>query len=307
MSNSLSRSCILNEETLTEKFGHTVPPLRIFSLETFAIDPETFLADMRPTFSILEIDPYDAKRSRVEFLKARFPQEARMLDVFLAQYYTGAADLSKLLHLIKKLDRADLQEFDRLGMTSHRRRSVARFIFEYTHASKYPKVTRVSAHNFQQAVGADDPRSLVRVFREASSAVADHPGVRSLMEGIAYWVRTFRPSATKLEVTLHQMFIFADVLGIGENAPEGIHQDGSHFIVSAFVIERAGILGGESIVYSLDQKVEYVRHTLQEGQGIFQADKDVLWHYVTPIQEDPSVPPAYGHRSIIGFDINVLE
>jgi hypothetical protein len=120
-------------------------------------------------------------------------------------------------------------------------------------------------------------------------------------------VLELRPDTRALEMNLHQMFVFADMMSVGDNAPEGIHQDGTDFIVSALVIERAGIVGGESIVYGPDKKTEYLRRTLQAGEGIFQADKgSELWHYVTSIKEDPETPPDYGHRSIIGFDIDVL-
>jgi hypothetical protein len=67
------------------------------------------------------------------------------------------------------------------------------------------------------------------------------------------------------------------------------------------VIERAGIVGGESIVYGPDKKTEYLRRTLQAGEGIFQADKgSELWHYVTSIQGGSGdAPPITGIAALL--------
>ena len=53
---------------------------------------------------------------------------------------------------------------------------------------------------------------------------------------------------------------------------------------------------------------EYLRFTLQHGQGLFQADKNTnLWHDVTRIFHDTTKPSLEGVRNIFGFDINVIE
>ncbi len=293
---------IINETELSRKFGTEIPPVRVFSLETFGVDRESFLCDMRPTFSVLHLDPYDAKRAKVELLKKRFPEQSDRLSEFLRNYYSNKEDLAAIYDLVKQLDDTDRNELDRIGMTGRRKRSVARF--NLMRAAGKWSFERVPAAQYQQNVGANDPRRLVRVFHEMEAMVAEHPQVRHLMGCFAEMVRERHPSCAKLRMSVHQMFIFADILSGGDNAPEGIHQDGADYIVSALVIERAGILGGESIVYGPDKKTEYVRRTLAEGEGIFQSDKG-LWHYVTQIRENPAVPPDYGHRSILGFDMEI--
>jgi hypothetical protein len=295
---------ITDEIELSRKFGTKIPALRVFNLATFGIERESFLRDLRPTFSVLHLDPYDAKRAKVELLKKRLPQHADRLNGFLSNYYANKEDLAVVYDLIKQLDDVDRNELDRIGMTGRRKRSVARFNVA-RFRSKW-KFERVSAEKFRQNVAAGDPRALVRVFHEMESMVTEHPQVRHLMECFAELVRECHPDCKALRMNVHQMFVFADILSGGDNAPEGIHQDGADYIVSALVIERAGILGGESIVYGLDRKTEYVRRTLAEGEGIFQSDKG-LWHYVTPIRENPAVPPDYGHRSILGFDTEIVQ
>ena len=295
---------ITDEIELSRKFGSEIPALRVFNLETFGIDRESFLRDMRPTFSVLHLDPYDAKRAKVELLKKRFPQPAERLNEFLRNYYANKVDLAAVYDLISQLADVDRNELDRIGMTGRRKRSVARFNLART-ANKW-SLERVSAEQFRQNVAPGDPRALVRVFHEMETLVTEHPQVRHLMECLAELVRERHPDCKKLRMNVHQMFVFADILSGGDNAPEGVHQDGADYIVSALVIERAGIVGGESIVYAPDKKTEYVRRTLAEGEGIFQSDR-LLWHYVTQIRENPAVPPDYGHRSILGFDMDIVQ
>jgi hypothetical protein len=293
---------ITEESELSRKFGAEIPALRVFTLETFGVERESFLRDLRPTFSVLHLDPYDAKRAKVELLKRRFPKQTDRLNGFLSNYYANKVDLAAVYDVIKELDEADRNELDRIGMTGRRKRSVARF--DMARAAHQWSLERVPAEQYRQNVAPGDPRALVRVFHEMETLVTDHPQVRHLMECFADLVRERHPDCAKLRMNVHQMFVFADILSGGDNAPEGIHQDGADYIVSALVIERAGIVGGESIVYGLDKKTEYVRRTLGEGEGIFQSDKG-LWHYVTQIRENPAAPPDYGHRSILGFDMEM--
>jgi hypothetical protein len=295
---------ITDEIQLSRKFGFKLPALRVFNLETFGIERESFLRDLRPTFSVLHLDPYDAKRAKVDLLKKRLPQYTDRLNGFLSHYYANKEDLAAVYDILKELDDADRNELDRIGMTGRRKRSVARF--NIRRAARKWSFERVSAEKFRQKVAPGDPRALVRVFHEMETMVADHPQVRHLMACFADLVRERHPECERLQMNVHQMFVFADILSGGDNAPEGIHQDGADYIVSALVIERAGIVGGESIVYALDKKTEYVRRTLAEGEGIFQSDRH-LWHDVTPIRENPAVPPDYGHRSILGFDMDIVS
>lgn len=302
---SLISQYIIDESAITERLGFSVPPIRVFSLERLGIDTERFIDYMKPAFSILPLDRYDAKRNQVAFLKARFPDEEPRLSRFLEAYYDAHEDLDSVVDLIARLMPTDMYEFDRIGITSRRKRSLARFMLHALPNGCW-QIDRVHRLPFIQNV-SDLRGKLRRVFAETNEFVTDYPDMRKLISKIADMVRELRPEARALELNLHLMYTFADLMSAGENAPEGIHQDGCDYIVSALVIERAGIVGGESIVYGPDKKTEYLRRTLAPGEGIFQADRgSPLWHYVTPIQEDPAVSPDYGHRAIIGFDVDVV-
>src|SRR5580693_361038 len=118
---------ITDEIELSRKFGADIPVLRVFNLETFGIDRASFLRDLRPTFSVLHLDPYDAKRAKVELLKRRFPKHTDRLNGFLSNYYANQQDLTAVYDIIRELDDVDRNELDRIGMTGRRKRSVARF------------------------------------------------------------------------------------------------------------------------------------------------------------------------------------
>ena len=98
-----------------------------------------------------------------------------------------------------------------------------------------------------------------------------------------------------------------------ENAPEGIHEDGANYIISALVINRENIKGGTSQIHENTKVGLQLIHeeTLAPGQFIFQADTGEeilfdcdLWHYVTPIQAIQKTHKGY--RDIIGLDIELL-
>lgn len=279
-------------------------PIRVFTLKGLGINQESFVKFMLPWFSVLHLDPYDAKRNKVQFLKNLFPEEHERLDQFLADYYEDLKDLSEVIDLISRLTNEERHNLDKIGITGRRKRAIARFILRST--GNDWQIERRSAEAFRQKVGREDPRSLIRRFKEAPYRVVDNFLFRQLMCRIADITKEIRPGATTLEMTAHWTFVHADAMLEGDNSPEGIHQDGADYIVSALVLERAGILGGESVVYTGDKSRELLRHTLQVGEGLFQDDRR-LWHYVTAIKDDPSSPPEYGNRSIIGFDINVTE
>lgn len=58
---------------------------------------------------------------------------------------------------------------------------------------------------------------------------------------------------------------------------------------------------GHSVVFGPDKATEYLRHTLQDGQGIFQADMgSPLWHVVEAIRPATMGQATPGIRNIIG-------
>ena len=96
----------------------------------------------------------------------------------------------------------------------------------------------------------------------------------------------------------------------GENAPEGVHEDGAQYIMSALVIDRKNITGGATQIFEKKRKTQQLlfQKELSPGEFSFQADTgeektfgNDLWHFVTPIH---AIDNGKATRDIIGFDIN---
>lgn len=301
-------SYLADEAVLSQKLGRSIGhPVRIFDLNGLGVNQERFISELAPTFSMLSWDEYDVKRDQVAYLTQRFFHEKARLDAFLPEYYAGRKGLEDIGDLVIRLSQGERWVLERIR--PRRKRAIARFLFE--REPSMPSgwgIRRLPVGSFSQSVEGADLRSLTRVFKEISEIVTSHPDFQHLLGCVAEVVREVRPAAKKLLAAVHQVSIFADADGEGTNAPEGIHQDGADYIISALVVERDGVVGGESIVYGPDKKTEYLRACLQPGQGLFQEDRNSpLWHDVTPVQDDPITPPTYGKRSIFGFDIDVKE
>lgn len=280
-------------------------PIRVFNLNALEIDADLFIKELAPTFSLLELDTYDVKRAQVEFLKNRSWHDRERLDEFLQRYYQNEASLDEVFDIISDLTPEQRYAFDRRGIGGRRKRSIASFELD---TPGVWNCKRVPSDALTQKGGSDIKRPPARRFKEMAEVVTKNHQFQLLLQRIGNLVLEVRPSVSRLMIKVHQTCIYADVLSPGDNSPEGIHQDGADYIVSALVVERAGIVGGESIVYGPDKETEYLRWTLKAGEGLFQADEgSPLWHKVTLVREDPAVQPDYGHRSIFGFDIHILE
>jgi len=102
------------------------------------------------------------------------------------------------------------------------------------------------------------------------------------------------------------MLTYANSGAGSKPAPEGIHQDGSAFIVSALVVERHNVVGGTSRVYYAKEASPALEYQLQPGEGILQSDThNEYWHGVTPIY--PADPTQNAYRSILGLDIEFVD
>ena len=295
---------LIEEGALLRQLSVSLPPLRKFNLATFGITAEPFLRDLAPTFQDLPWDLYDVKLSQMRFLLRRFPDQETRLTQFLKDAYAGKCGLEAVRDLLDRLSPED-REFV-AGIQPHRQRSITTLVAEFDRVGK-PRLHRVSVNHFSQNVGSEDVRSLGRRFAETPLAVVHHPLFEPWLGAVArlvYDLEQRRPRAVRF--VLHQMRTLVRRGVFSEVVPEGIHQDGAKYIVSALVVEREGVIGGESIVYGPDKQTVYFRTTLQPGEGIFQADHgSPLWHFASPIRLDPHTACAEGSRGIFGLDLNI--
>lgn len=155
--------------------------------------------------------------------------------------------------------------------------------------------------NFSQNV--EDDRKNPRKFECIDKNIKDMYFFNEFLKHSVYLVlNNIETIPEKLNLHVHQIRQICYPYTDSHNSPEGIHKDGSDFIISAYIINRSNIIGGESMIYDSDKKLLY-KNTLNIDNGIFQDDKN-LYHYVTPIQ---SVDNHIGYRDILGIDIDIIS
>ena len=188
-------------------------------------------------------------------------------------------------------------------------------------------VTDTQTTTFQQDV--NDFRNVERTFAPMLPTTTTDPKFLHILGQVAALTKlqlrysTNEPNniASSLNVSVHQVRLIAypdtpcsrPAQPPTSNAPEGIHRDGADYIVSAFVMNRHNICGGETVVYNNneyeDQPAEELyRTTLEPGTLFFQDDRQ-LWHDVTPLYAAKTEPPHtwLGYRDLLGLDVTVHD
>ena len=123
-----------------------------------------------------------------------------------------------------------------------------------------------------------------------------------LLMGIVELTHIREPGVNRYNVSVHQVRLLSYPTVASDNAPEGMHQDGTDYIVSALVMNRYNVQDDESIIYN-SNKTEIYRKSLGEGEFIFQEDRQ-LWHDITPIR---ATRGFIGYRDILGFDVKLVD
>ncbi len=301
----------------TEKDLGAPAPLRLFSLEDIGLPQKEMIHFLSSMSVKLEWDDYDVKLAQVRYLMEveaekirKYPAIRTLLMNFLNDYYAERSSLEDLHDIILWMSPEQQQTLE--AIKPRRKRTVAEFEMAYTgdinDGNWY--IRRTPPEPFQQGVESGDIRSVARIFKEMRRTVTDDQNVVRFIEKMADLARDVHqgPGGDFMRMSLHRMYVEGDVIRPGSNATEGRHQDGADYIVSATVISRYNVIGGESVVSNKSGETEYLRHTLQPGQGIFQADSgSPLWHDVTPIQPDPTTEKKMGFRDILGLDIYILD
>ena len=189
-------------------------------------------------------------------------------------------------------------------MKANRKRLISQYIVNLNHN----KIERVKAEPFTQNLAltnnAFDYRKNKRKFKELPEALFDDD-LRKMIFFALKKIQSYTQCGD-FKLTAHHTFIFCQGSASATNSPEGIHQDGMDFIMSAFVVERKNVKGAKSIVYAEDKETKIFEAILKDGQGLLQADlHSSLWHEVTQIS--PLNPNEIAYRSSIGFDIECLK
>ncbi|MCG8802317.1 2OG-Fe dioxygenase family protein [Tenacibaculum finnmarkense] len=306
---------MITEKEISEQLKRTIKaPIRIGSLTDLAINKADFIASFKPFFDTdLMDDVYLVKNNQIAFLKSIFIEDIASLEKIHQAYFEGKLSKSVLNPWIDKLSENQKKEFLILSKIT-RQRNISSFTVEKSSEKQSDnlEVKRIEAKSFKQDVS--DFRVWKRVFKQASKASVENELFKSLLKQVFLLISEIHPTTQKVKVTSHFMRTISDVQIKGENSPEGVHEDGAKYIVSALVINRTNILGGETQIFeAISEKKDLIfNKILEAGEFAFQADTGEekefgtdLWHYITPIQ--PINLAEKGVRDIIGFDIEIVS
>ena len=261
------------------------------------------------TYESLPWDMYLVKRDQVDFLAEKFPWIKQFfLETFLPDYFADTISLSDLRKFVDRFDKEDIAAFEEIQ--PYRKRGISSFLLEKSGEDFEWNIEQLPYVPYRQKSDVlFDYRNLPRSFSPSPVEVTNNDEFRKILAYLATFTDIAQKRETKkIKIICQQVGIISKPNDNREvsNAPEGIHQDGCDYIVSALVVERKGVIGGESVVYAEDKKTELLRTLLLEGDAIFQSDAgSPLWHDVEPIESDGS--PVQGIRNIIGYDIYVEE
>ena len=185
--------------------------------------------------------------------------------------------------------------------------------FSEEHAAKKKHFKAYYTGQINQSVFSSWPR----VFTESPKSHADNDLFYNLMRAVFLQVKKVHLLAYSLRMTAHFMSVEATRTTLGNNSPEGAHEDGADYIISALVINRKNLKGSASQIIEKhlpDGSKEMIfEYTLQLGEFFFQSDSrdetfygTDLWHHVTLFYiEKPEA--GDGWRDIIDFDFDVVD
>lgn len=275
-------------------------PIRLFTASDIGIDFPALAAAMESSWKTLPWDYYDVRRRHCDIIADVIALGNSRTEEALDEYYEHG-DRESLRDVLPRLPEGIIAELE--AVQPFRRRAIAFYVA--TPNAGCWNLDPKPVHPFSMPVV--DYRKIPRKFAQLDETVLTNVQFRALIIATLDFVRDLRPHASHVDVFAHQVSTVARPHYSGTNSPEGIHQDGADFIVSAFMVARHGVLGGESRLYIADESEPFYSHVLQPGEGIFQVDKgSQLFHHVTPINCGLSDPEEV-HRDIIGLDFHIRE
>ncbi len=309
----------MTKQTLDTTISHSVPsnhplvrklavPIQISNIAEFGIDVTAFCKRLIPLFNQLPEDGYVKRQKQIEFLQAlsgHYPNLDKDKQ-FWMDFYSGSLDKAAIESLLFSLSPEIKQRFNMIHASRFRTASE----FDLTFENGDWLIERVVLKHFIQeqalidSVNRIDFRQLPRQFVESSDDMIDSD-LFKILKHCANLIQS-NTHANHINVVVHHTKVTTSECFDSSNSPEGIHQDGMDYIISALVVERFNINGAKSVIFGQDKTSKIVEKTLLAGDFIFQPDKNTdLWHTVEPISAIE--PSTLGSRSTIGFDFSVIH
>lgn len=281
-------------------------PITVLNVGQYGVNVDAFQHQMREAYSEFEWDSYLLQQNKISVIKEVVPREslARVSNDTWYDIYTGVIQDPELYTVFPDLSSSDKSRIEALVPT--RKRCMSEYSMHWDGKWNIERIPSSLVSQTKALIASDgeiDYRQSQRKFKELPAELFDS-NLRALLVGVADMVRETRHAIQKLNVSVHNTVVYCHPQQLVTNSPEGIHQDGVEFIVSALVVERNNISGGKSVIYGRDKCTKLLQVELQAGQGIFQADLGTeLWHEVTPITAIDRT--RSGYRSTIGFDVTL--
>ena len=261
--------------------GAVSSPIRPFHLSDLGIDSDDFLSRLGPAFHELPFDPYDPALQAERHIRDRIPDVYSAHESDWLDHWNNLSDLQFTNPLagpqfwtpfVSRQMQRQLSE-----LRPYRRRSCFQYLAQ-RHPAQYkwtlqelgtptPTFTqlvadaraRITLHEMltyadrwignepaPEGTHQDGPRR----FAPPPPGVYQDPDIHLLIGMVCQLIsQNASVLVTTFRITLHEMLTYADRWIGNEPAPEGTHQDGSPFIVSALVIERHNVTGGTSSVF----------------------------------------------------------
>ena len=282
-------------------------PITVLNVGQYGVNVDAFQQQMREAYSEFEWDSYLLQQNKISLIKEILPREslARVSNDTWYDIYTGVIKNPELYTVFPELSSSDRSRIEALVPT--RKRCMSEYLMHWDGNWNIERIPSSLVSQTKALIASDgeiDYRQSQRKFKELPDELFDS-NLRALLVGVADMVRETKPPIQKLNVSVHNTVVYCHPQQLVTNSPEGIHQDGVEFIISALVVERNNISGGKSVIYGRDKRTKLLQVELQAGQGIFQADLGTeLWHEVTPITAIDKT--RSGYRSTIGFDVTLI-
>lgn len=279
-----------------------------FNINEFGVNIDAVKKEL--SFESLGWDKNDIKISQLRFLITKYINDKKTILQEAQCFLDGNLVPNSIQELISSLSIEDQRKFH--AYKPFRKRGISRFMVEYVNKKWevnhiiLPELTEFSQHEDHPL----DLRKLIRRFPPMDRTLSHSILLKILIKKCVEMLCECEPQVKlkKVEVTCHQISLLIDSSTLSAcNSPEGLHQDGSNYIVSALVIDKYNIEGGTSELYCIEKKRIIKSHTLKCGEGLFHIDKNsTIWHKVTPIKLKKT-SLGIGYRNILGFDFNYIS
>jgi len=156
--------------------------------------------------------------------------------------------------------------------------------------------------SFEQTVS--DDRKGERIFKLIPENLLKQSAFKDILYSVMKYTDNYNENYNENNYDIHVHLVrnLVQPKSTATNSPEGTHQDGADFIMSALVLGLYNVDGGVSTVYLDNDQILSVQ--LQEGQGLIHDDK-YYYHNVSAIKSKDN--KNSGYRDILGLDVTKIR